>query len=78
MDFSEIINNIATYLQSNIYVTLGLVLISLLLLFRKPKLFISILVIASLLLGMLYMISYVAGTGTKYKREMVKENILKD
>jgi len=78
MGFSDIINSIVVYLQSNIYITVGLALVSLLLLFRKPKFFFTLLVIASLLLGMLYMIFVVAGTGSNLKRDMAKENILKD
>jgi len=78
MDFSDIINNIVVYLQSNIYITVGLALVSLLLLFRKPKIFITLLVIVSILLGVLYMISGVSDTGSAYKRKMVKEDILKD
>ena len=78
MDFSETINDIATYLQSNIYVTLGLVLVFLLLIFRKPKIFIAIVVIAFLMFGILSMISNVADTGAEHKREMAKEKILKD
>lgn len=78
MIFSDIINNIAVYLQSNIYIAVGLALVSLLLLFRKPKLFIMLFFIISLLLGIFYIISYVADTGNEYKRELVKENILND
>ncbi|MBI5674441.1 MAG: hypothetical protein HZC48_01270 [Nitrospirae bacterium] len=78
MDFSETINDIATYLQSNIYVTLGLVLVFLLLIFRKPKIFIAIAVIVFLLYGVLFMISDVTETGDEHRQEMVKEKILKD
>ncbi len=78
MDFSETINDIATYLQSNIYVTLGLVLVSILLLFRKTKLFVVILVIAFLLFGILSMISNVADTGDTHRQDTAKDKILKD
>ena len=78
MDFFDIINNIVVYLQSNIYVTVGLALVFLFLLFSKPKLFITLLLIASILLGVLYMISSVAGTGLNYKQGMIKEKVLRD
>lgn len=78
MDFSETINDIAVYLQSNIYVTLGLVLVSLLLIFRKPKIFIAILVIVFLLYGVLFMISDVTETGDAHRQVTAKDKILKD
>lgn len=78
MDFSETINDIVVYLQSNIYVTLGLVLVFLLLIFRKPKIFITIFVIAFLLFGILYMLSDVTETGDEHRQEMAKGKVLKD
>jgi hypothetical protein len=78
MDFSETINNITTYLQSNIYVSLGLVLVFLLLIFRKPKIFITIFVVAFLLFGILYMLSDVTETGDVHREEMAEKKILKD
>ena len=78
MDFSETINDIAVYLQSNIYVTLGLVLVFLLLIFRKTKLFIAIFVIAFLMFVILSMISNVADIGDAHRQETAKEKILND
>jgi len=78
MDFSGTINNIASYLQSNIYVTLGLVLVSLLLLFRKTKLFIAILVIVFFIFVILYMVSDVTETGDAHRQETAEGKILKD
>lgn len=78
MDFSETINDIAIYLQNNIYVTLGLVLVFLLLIFRKPKIFIAIVVIVFLLYGVLFMISDVTETGDAHRQETAKEKILND
>lgn len=78
MDFSETINNITTYLQSNIYVTLGLVLVFLLLIFRKPKIFVTIFVIACVLFGILYMLSDVTETGDAHRQETAEGKILRD
>lgn len=78
MDFSETINNITTYLQSNIYVTLGLVLVFLLLIFRKPKIFVTIFVIALLLFGILYMLSDVTETGDVHRQDTAEGKILRD
>ncbi|MEW6713498.1 MAG: hypothetical protein AB1306_00200 [Nitrospirota bacterium] len=78
MESSETINSIIAYLQGNIYVTLGLVLLFLLLIFRKPKIFITIFVIAFLLFGILYMLSDVTETGDVHREEMAEKKILKD
>lgn len=78
MESSETINNILTYLQGNIYVTLGLVLVFLLLIFRKPKIFITIFVIAFLLFVILYMLSDVTETGDVHRQETAEGKILRD
>jgi len=78
MDFSDIINDIATYLQNNIYVTLGLLLVSLLLLVKKTRLFIAVLLITVLILGILYYVSDVTETGETHRRDTEGANVLKD
>jgi len=76
MDFSDIINNITVYLQSNTYVALGLAFVSLLLLWRKTKLFLTILLVSVLLLVILSLISNLANIGSSYKKDMVREKTL--
>jgi hypothetical protein len=78
MESSETINNITAYLQGNIYVTLGLVLVSILLILRKPKIFITIVVIALLMFGIFSMLSDVTETGEEHRNEMAEKKILKD
>lgn len=76
MDFSDTINNIVLYLQNNTVVALGLAFVSLLLLWRKTKLFVTILVVTVLLLVIMSLISNLANIGSSYKRDMARERTL--
>jgi hypothetical protein len=79
MDFTAVINEFITYFRENPYITGALVLFFLFLLFTKPKLFFSVLVLVGLLAGVFYFISSVASTGVSqkgklfYKEEQVQK-----
>jgi hypothetical protein len=60
MSLSAIITSIAIFFQKNLVASLAIVIILLYLLFRRPKLFLLILSIASLLGGVLYLSLYLS------------------
>jgi hypothetical protein len=79
MDFTAVINEFITYFRENPYIAGALGLFFLFLLFTKPKLFFSVLVLVGLLAGVFYFISSVASTGVSqkgklfYKEEQVQK-----
>ena len=79
MDFNAVINELVAYLRENPYIAGALGLFLLFLLFKKPKLFFSVVVLAGLLAGVFYLISSVASTGVSqkgklfYKEEQVQK-----
>lgn len=60
MSLSAIVTSIAIFFQKNLFASLAIVIILLYLLFRRPKLFLLILFIASLLGGVLYLSLYLS------------------
>jgi hypothetical protein len=60
MSLSAIITSIAIFFQKNLVASLAIVIILLYLLFRRPKLFLLILFIASLLGGVIYLSLYLS------------------
>jgi hypothetical protein len=73
MDFFPIMNGIIAFFHDNIVISIILALILLYALYRSPKLFLLILVVAFLLTGIFYVISDVASTGSHQKKEMTRE-----
>lgn len=71
MDFTALINELLAYFRENPYIAGALGLFFLFLLFKKPKLFFSVLVLAGLLAGVFYLISNVASTGVSQKGKLI-------
>jgi hypothetical protein len=63
MDFATVINETFTYLRENPYIAGALRFLFLSLLFTKPKLFFSVVVLVGMLAGVFYLISSLASTG---------------
>lgn len=72
MDFFATVNEISLYLHSNLKITIGIVLLLIFLIYKKPKLLMLIILIGVLVTGLFYMISTVSSTGTSYKKQMVE------
>jgi len=77
ISFEEIYNIIFNYFHDNIYIAVALTAVLLYLLFRKPKFFLSILLVASVLTAVLYVISHVSSAGIETKDAMIKETTLR-
>jgi hypothetical protein len=74
MDFLTMIKTIfVNYFQQNIYVAIALGVIFCLLLFRKPRVFFSIIFITMFLTGVLYLISTLSTTGAFQQQRIVQE-----
>ena len=70
MDLMAVVNELVTYFRENPYVAGALGLFFLFLLFTKPKLFFSVLVLVGLLAAVFYFISSVASTGVSQKGKL--------
>lgn len=62
-----------TYFQGHMYIAIALIIVSGLLLLRKPKIFFTILFIALLLTGVLYLISTLSTTGAYQKQKLINQ-----
>jgi hypothetical protein len=71
MDFYETVNRIILYFQTNIYVTVIVCFILFLILIRKPKLFFTLLMLTIIVLGVFYVISYIASIGVAQKKKLL-------
>lgn len=72
INFEEIYNVLFNFFYVNIYITAALAVVLLYLLFRKPKLFITLLLVASVLTAVLYVISHISSAGIESKEDMIK------
>ncbi len=80
MDFLAAFESIVrSFYQEYLYVVIALGLVLLVLLFRKPKIFLAILSIVLIITGVLYLISTLSSTGTTQKERLLyKEEKLYD
>lgn len=74
MNFNNVYSEVVLYLQNNIYIAIALAGVFLLLLFKKPKLFFIILLIACINIASFYVISQIASVGTDQGSKLVKKN----
>jgi hypothetical protein len=70
INFEEIYNVMFNYFHDNIYITIALAVVLLYLLYRKPKLFFSLILVASVLTAVLYVISHLSSAGKESKSDM--------
>jgi Ca2+/Na+ antiporter len=75
MDFSIIIDNIVTLLRDNPLIVIALTVLLIIMLFRKPKLFLIISFITLILAAALYVISVVSYTGATEKKELIDKSV---
>jgi hypothetical protein len=62
-----------TYIQGHMYIAIALIIVSILLLLRKPRIFFTILFIALFLTGVLYLISTLSTTGASQKQKLLNQ-----
>lgn len=74
LNFDTIYTQAVLYFQDNLYITIALAGLFLLLLFKKPKLFFIILLIASINVGSLYIISRISKPGLDNEIKLVERS----
>lgn len=70
MDFSRSMDGIVSFAQNNPVIVIILVLGLLFFMYRKPKLFFSLLGLGLLLAGLLYLLMSMAGSGSEKKKAL--------
>jgi len=71
--FSGFMDIIVSFIQNNTVIAIGIAVILLLLMYRKPKLFLGILFLGLFLAVLYYLITSMAGSGSKQKKRLLLE-----
>jgi Ca2+/Na+ antiporter len=83
MDMSHIVNEITVFMKANPLLTLAAAGVLLFLMYLRPKFFFSVLLLAAILSGVLYVILTMSSTGVSQKKKLIEkekmpaENIVK-
>jgi hypothetical protein len=72
MDIANILSDITTFFQGNIPAAIAVLIIVLFLAYKKPKLFFILFFLVILLLGTIYIITFVSDIGTSHKKTMLQ------
>ena len=70
--FSLVVRDMFSYLQSNPFIGLGIALVIAYAFYRKPKLSMTVFLVAVILIVAVYFISYISTLGVSYKRELLR------
>ena len=73
MDLSEFMDSIISFAQNNTVIAIVLALGLLIFLYRKPKLFFSLLFLGLFLAGLYYAITQMAGSGAAQKKKIIQQ-----
>lgn len=73
MDFSEIIDRIISFAQNNTVIAIVVALGLLYFLYRKPKLFLVLLLLGLFLYGLYTMVMSMGGSGAAQKKKMIQQ-----
>jgi len=73
MDFSRLMSTIVSFVQNNPIIAIVLALGLLFFMYRKPKLFFTLLGAGVLLAGLLYLVMTMAGSGSEKKKALTHE-----
>jgi uncharacterized integral membrane protein len=76
LDFTALYLSVFQYFHENIYIAIALAGVLLIILFCKPKMFLIVVLIVSILTGALFVISSISNVGEKHKKELVQERTL--
>ncbi len=71
MIFDEILHNTIALIQSNMPVSIAIGLFFIFLVIKKPKLFFAVFFIMIVLLGVLFVMSYISSIGVAYKKDLL-------
>jgi len=73
VDLSEFMDSIISFAQNNTVIAIVLALGLLIFLYRKPKLFFSLLFLGLFLAGLYYAITQMAGSGAAQKKKIIQQ-----
>jgi galactitol-specific phosphotransferase system IIC component len=73
MDFSGFVNSIVSFAQNHVVIVILIVLGFIFLMIRKPKLAFSLLALGLILVGLVYLVSSMAGSGSEKKSKLLEE-----
>ncbi len=73
MDFSGFMNSIVSSVHTNTVIALILALGLLFFMYRKPKLFFTLLFLGLFLVGLYYLITNMASSGSEQKKRLISE-----
>jgi hypothetical protein len=70
VDFSEFMDAIGSFAQDYTVIAIAVALILLFFLYKKPKLFLGLLLLGLFLAGLFYMIMSIAGSGSEQQKRL--------
>ena len=73
MDLSGFMNSIVSFVHTNTVIALILALGLLFFMYRKPKLFFTLLFLGLFLVGLYYLITNMASSGSEQKKRLISE-----
>jgi hypothetical protein len=73
MDFSRFMDGILSFAQNHTVIVIVLALVLLYLMYRKPKLVLGILLLGLFLVGLVYLITSIAGSGSEQEKKLIQE-----
>ncbi len=73
MDFSEYLSDLFSFARSHPVVTVVVALGLLLFIYRKPKIFFTLLFLGLIIAGVVYIIVSMAGSGSEQKKKLIDE-----
>ncbi len=73
MDFSRFMDGIVSFAQNHTVIVIVLALVLLYLMYRKPKLVLGILLLGLFLVGVLYFITSISGSGSEQEKKLIQE-----
>ena len=73
MDFSEYMDRVVSFAQNNTIIAIVIALGVLYFMYRKTKLFFSLLILGVILEGLYYLITSMAGSGSNQKKRLIHE-----
>jgi hypothetical protein len=73
MDFSRFMDGIVSFAQNHTVIVIVLALVLLYLMYLKPKLVLGILLIGLFLVGVLYFITNISGSGSEQEKKLFRE-----
>jgi hypothetical protein len=72
MDIANILSDITTFFQGNVPAAIAILILVLFLAYKKPKLFFTMFFLVILLIGTIYIITFVSDIGTSHKKTMIQ------